>query len=433
MNIGTENEYVEFKKSTGELKEGIISIASMLNKNDKACLYFGVTNDGNIIGQDVNEKTLRKISKEIADKIIPQVTPVITSLKYKNKTYIEVKVNGKEKPYSAYGRYYIRSFDEDRNLEQHQLFEMLMNYSNKDLITIITSDKQNLTFKILKNLYIEKNIAINENEFENNLGLFNTNHEYNYMAYLLADNNDISIKVVSFNGEDKTEMIRRTEYGNKCLILSIDQVLNYIEAINDTKVSINTHDRIDEPLFDMNSFKEAWMNACLHSRWDRRIPPVVYIYSNRIEVVSSGGLPYNLSKESFYKGTSRPVNEKLQKIFGQLKLVEQTGHGVPIIINEYGKEAFDIEDNFITVTIPFSRPLLNSPKKETIVLNKNQTKLLDYLEKNKDANIASIASYLNVSEIYIKKMISVLKENGYLERIGSNREGYWKVIQNKRM
>ena len=86
------------------------------------------------------------------------------------------------------------------------------------------------------------------------------------MAYLLSDNNDISIKVVTFNGEDKTIMIRRNEYGNKCLMLAVDQVINYIESINDTKVTIGAHGRIDEPLFDINSFKEAWMNACIHSR-----------------------------------------------------------------------------------------------------------------------------------------------------------------------
>ena len=430
MNLGIESETVEFKKSTGELKEGIISISSMLNKNDSAVLYFGVLNNGDVIGQDVNEQTLRRISREIAEKIIPKITPTITLLNSGNRSYIKVEVEGKDKPYSAYGRYYIRSFDEDRNLEQHQLFEMLIDYSNKDLITIIRSDEQKLTFKALKNLYIDKKIIINEDEFENNLGLYTPNGEYNYMAYLLSDNNELSIKVVTFAGEDKTVMVRRNEYGNKCLMLAVDQVLNYIEAINDTKVTINTHSRVDETLFDMSSFKEAWMNACLHSRWDRRVPPIVYIYSNRIEIVSSGGLPYNLSEERFYKGTSRPVNEKLQKILGQLRYVEQTGHGIPIIVNKYGKEAFDIENDFITVTIPFSRPLLNKINiKEPITLNKSQEKLINYLKENNKATVYDISSHLKVSEIYVKKMIAELKKYGFVERIGSNKKGYWIVLK----
>ena len=42
MNIGVETEKIEFKKTTGELLEGITSLASMLNKNGYGLLYFGV-------------------------------------------------------------------------------------------------------------------------------------------------------------------------------------------------------------------------------------------------------------------------------------------------------------------------------------------------------------------------------------------------------
>lgn len=43
INIGMETELMEFKKSTGELKEGMISLASMLNKNRRGVLYFWVS------------------------------------------------------------------------------------------------------------------------------------------------------------------------------------------------------------------------------------------------------------------------------------------------------------------------------------------------------------------------------------------------------
>ena len=42
MNIGRENETIEFKRSVSETKEGIASISSMLNKHGKGILYFGV-------------------------------------------------------------------------------------------------------------------------------------------------------------------------------------------------------------------------------------------------------------------------------------------------------------------------------------------------------------------------------------------------------
>ena len=77
MNLGSENETLEFKKSIGELKEGVISICSMLNKTGYGTLYFGVKNDGTIIGQEIGVMTLKNISQAIANFIKPQIIPTI--------------------------------------------------------------------------------------------------------------------------------------------------------------------------------------------------------------------------------------------------------------------------------------------------------------------------------------------------------------------
>ena len=75
MNLGHETETLEFKKTTGELKEGIVSIAAILNKHQKGELYFGIKPDGTPIGQQISEKTLRDISQEIANHIEPRIYP----------------------------------------------------------------------------------------------------------------------------------------------------------------------------------------------------------------------------------------------------------------------------------------------------------------------------------------------------------------------
>ena len=45
-----ENEKLESKKSTSEIKQAIVSISSMLNKNNYGVLYFGVNNEGEVVG-----------------------------------------------------------------------------------------------------------------------------------------------------------------------------------------------------------------------------------------------------------------------------------------------------------------------------------------------------------------------------------------------
>ncbi|MEK6857553.1 MAG: ATP-binding protein, partial [Nanoarchaeota archaeon] len=111
-----ESETVELKKSTGELKEAIISIVAILNKHHKGQLYFGVENDGTVVGQDVTENTIRETSQTISDGVEPKIFPKITELSFEGKKYIYVEFNGENIPYYAYGRAYIRVGDENKKI-----------------------------------------------------------------------------------------------------------------------------------------------------------------------------------------------------------------------------------------------------------------------------------------------------------------------------
>ena len=72
-NIGIETEQIEYKKTTGEIKEVITSIAAILNKHGSGELYFGVRNNGDVLGQEINDETLRKVSQAIQNHITPSL------------------------------------------------------------------------------------------------------------------------------------------------------------------------------------------------------------------------------------------------------------------------------------------------------------------------------------------------------------------------
>ena len=435
MNIGVETEKIEFKKTTGELREGITSLASMLNKNGYGVLYFGVKDNGEVVGQQIGDRTLREISQSIANFIKPQVIPTIEHELVDDKNIIKIEVRGSEKPYSAYGRYYMRSADEDRELSPTALKELMDRQSSSDILTLIPSPVQALTFNKLKIAYVTAGLTVEQATFEDNTGLKNGGGKYNMIAFLLADESDISIKVVTFAGKDKMDLIKRNEYGGTSLVTAIDKVLDYMESINETKVMMGNHRRTEEKLFDMPSFKEAWQNACIHTKWDKGNPPAVYIFSDRIEIISTGGLPVDLNKEEFYKGISKPVNSKLQKIFGQLGYVEQTGHGVPIIINNYGKQAFDIMDNYINVTIPFNyekKSIIGIDVDNEISINEAEQRVINYISKNSDITIRELVDISGYSDGYIRKMLKALKEKNVIERRGGNKAGKWIIIMQNR-
>ena len=426
MNIGKENETTEFKKTTGELKEGIQSLASMLNKSGKGVLYFGVKNNGDVVGQHLGETTLRDISQAIANHIKPQVIPTIDAQLLENVIIIKVAVEGNNKPYSAYGKYYIRTSDEDRDVSPEQLKQLMLFTNNEDSITKIESDNQELTFNTIKSLYLSKGYTLDENTYKNNMKLLTKGGKYNLLANLMSDKNDVSIKVARFSGKDKTELVKRNEYGYKCLLIAMQQVLDYIEALNETFVEIKGAKRIEKKLFDFLCFREAWLNACLHNSWHKHTPPAVYVFNDRIEIISTGGLPADYSKEEFYKGISHPINIELQKIMGQLDYVEQTGHGVPLIVSKYGKDAFNFTDNFINVTIPFSSEQ-TIPQALNIKLSFNQQRVVNMMIENPHITSVELIELTQLSKTSIYNIIKRLKEQGVIERIGSDKNGYWKV------
>ena len=64
--------------------------------------------------------------------------------------------------------------------------------------------------------------------------------------------------------------------------------------------------------------------------------PAFTVFEDRIEILSRGTIPPKQTMDGFFSGESVPVNEKLAKIILQLHISEQTGRGVPAIVEAYG-------------------------------------------------------------------------------------------------
>jgi len=423
-----ENEKQEFKASLSELDKGIMSLASMLNKHGEGTIYFGVDNNGEVIGlsNQVGQETIKKVSSRVSELIKPSLIINVSIDKYGDKLIWCLNGKGNNKPYSCNGDYRIRVGSENKKIDPELLKDLFFS-SQSNSLENIESINQNLTFSKLKFMYMEQGLTIDENNFEKNMNL-KINGKYNMLANLLADTNDVSIKVVRFNGIDKTNMIFRNEYGYTCLLSAMKRVNDFVLSLNETRVDISSSlERKEVKLFDSHSFEEAWTNACLHNKWVRNVPPAIYIYDNRIEIMSTGGLPLDYSKEEFYKGISRPINIGLLKIMGQLNLVEQTGHGNLVIVSKYGRKAFDIEDNYILVTIPFAfTPSMKQTNFDN--LTPIQIRVLNAIKDNPLYNNKQLALICNIGVTRLNEVIASLKKLDKIERIGAKKGGYWKVI-----
>lgn len=428
IDFPVEDEFYEFKTSLSELDKGIETIAAMLNKNGKAEVFFGVSNDGEAIGLkgQIGPETIKKVETRIAEILKPTIVPYIIFEDYNGNRIIHVSAKGNRKPYSSSGDYRIRVGSSNKKIDPELLGELFFDSESCSLESIECIN-QELTFSTLRYHFMKAGLTINEENFYRNAGL-KVNGKFNMLAELLADENNASIKVVRFSGYDKTKMLSRNEYGYKCLLSSMKAANDYVISLNETRVDIESSlIRKETRLFDAHAFEEAWTNACIHNKWIRGVPPAIYIFDDRIEIVSTGGLPYNYSKEDFFSGVSRPINPRLFKIMGQLNMIEQTGHGNLVIIEKYGKEAFNISDSHITVTIPFA---FTPSMKQIDVngLNPVQTKVLLAIKDNPTFTMKDLSIYCELGTTRIGEITKSLKEMGKLERVGGKKGGYWKVV-----
>lgn len=107
---------------------------------------------------------------------------------------------------------------------------------------------------------IEDIFELNQN-FANSLELLTPDGKYNYIAYLLADENGVSIKVAKYAGTDKVDLIENEEYGYCSLIKATKNVLDKMKIENITLAKVTSTTRIEKNLIDPVALREAVINA----------------------------------------------------------------------------------------------------------------------------------------------------------------------------
>lgn len=433
-----ETESVELIKTFNDTIE--TDIVAFLNSH-QGSIYIGVDDNGTIVGVDNVDVVMRNIADIITTKILPNPQEYVETKAIfeqgKMIVVVEVKQGSALYYIKKYGRSpsgcYIRIGTSCRSMTEEQIekgYISSINISAKSIVNI-PNYNQDLTFAVLKTNLITKGFHINDLSFYKNYSLVDENGKFNLLANLFADTNDVSIIIARFEGLNKNKLIEKTEYGFVSIIASINRMIDRLEAINITKSVIGVPYRLDKRLLDKKCLREAFINAIAHNDWVDGTPPAVYVFKDRIEIISTGGLPKDLSMNEFYLGISKPRNKELMRILGDLEYVEHTGYGIPKIVEIYGKDVFQITENFIRVVLPFDKDVLEEQYQEdstvnsTVKLNETQKAVIQLLEENDSITIDEIANRMNKTTSTIKKSIKYLKDNKMISREGSDKSGKW--------
>ena len=430
----TETNRIENKEQLNEDFEQ--EVIAFLNYKEGGIIYVGINKNGQVVGVEDVDLTQLQIKDRIKNNIQPSTLGLfdVTVETIDNKEVIKVIISsGTEKPYylRKKGRTpegcYIRVGSSKERMTERMIDDMYAKRI-KNTLKEIDSPRQELTFNQLKIYYEEHGLKLNDNYLQN-LDLLTSEGKYNYNAFLLADENNVSIKLVKYVGTNKLELLENLEFGNRCLITATQRILDRLDVENTTYAKIEYFGRKEQEKIDSKALKEAVINAIVHNDYSYGNSPIIELYSDRIEITSAGGLPQELSQEEFLEGVTAPRNKELIRVFKDVDLIENIGSGVLRILDAYDKSCFKFMEHFLRVSFNYKENPFEydekTDKKATKKTDKKTTKKIkvkpqekDVLNFCKDAKtLKEITTHFGFKDIttFKKNYINPLLEKGTLQ------------------
>lgn len=458
-NIGIETEQIEYKKSTGEIKEAITSIAAILNKHGAGELYFGVKNNGDVVGQEINDETLRKVSQAIKNHITPSIFPQISIRTFaEGRETVYVSFSGDQQPYLAYNVARIRQADEDIVMSQEMYSEMLLargseKYSWENKTSEYTIDDVDMT---AFQLYLQKAKAAGRIEFESDnpsvvlekLGLFSKDgvHLLNAGAALFCSCKTNDIQMAKFATDVKATFtdIRREDKGS---IIGLSNLCEqYIIDAMDWKADIIGLNRVETPEIPIEAIREAVINSYGHRLYNNNQCNEIDIFKDRIEIHTTGGFPKGHTPEEFLDGTKKAVrrNKLITGVLYYSKDMETFATGLKRIKDLCEDAGCKVEfrnekDDFVVVfyrnlrekwlTEKSINGLEMASKLQNEVLNEVlENKIIKILIEDNKLNQKQIAEKTGTSLSSIQRAMKELTKRGKIVRENGKRFGYWRIL-----
>ncbi len=443
MNIGRENEYIEFKQSTSELDDAMKDISAILNKHNRGILYFGVKNNGDVIGQQVGANTERDISRKIYESIEPKIYPLIELLEDNNNKYFKISFTGNNKPYSSKGIYYIRTADESRIMSQQELAIMFrkQHYYDEWESEITKYDINDIDDKSLEDFYKSAvncgRLEMAEYNKEQLLIILNllvegklTNAGY----YLFGKNPNINLKLSVFATNEKLTFIdMQLEQGN--IFQLFNKAINYIHSNIHWRVEIGKVKREEIPEIPVRAIREIVINSFAHAKYIAETEHEINIHPGKVVIYNPGSFPDDLSPLDFVNKDHNSIkrNPIILDVLFRSKDVEKAGSGFKRVYQLCDKENVKCFYNTDKYGFSFGFTRKNGTisviNNDTIDLTENEKFVYNTLKNNSKTTREELSELLDKSERTIQRILNSLVQKGFIIRVGSTRYGYWEIIK----
>lgn len=341
----SKSESLEWKLSTREMKDIVVSLAAFSNTRG-GVVICGVNDDGNILGQDISDATLREATQTILANTEERISANIERVEIEGKACLLFHVVGSPlKPHLAYGRAWKRMGSSNIQMEQAEYHLLLgqkrngggadrdllpdASIENIDLNALakfleLANDKRNTNFSLLADTLDQlTSLELSQGGILNKAALlcFGKNPE----KYIPA----AELRCALFTDSDKDEFIDKKVFtGN--LFEQLNQGLNFARTHLPIGADTSKEGNRTISTIPVLIIQELLANALIHR--DYNSPVSVYfniVKNDYLEIYNPGALfkPQITPETIYLHNISIPPNRRLARIFFMAGIIEQWGAG----------------------------------------------------------------------------------------------------------
>ncbi len=417
-----ESESVELKECyTPDLRKEVVAFANTAG----GAIYIGVQRNGEIAGLDNADFVMQQISNSLRDSIRPDICMFtnIELLHDDGKHYIKLAVNqGTKKPYYLSDKglrpagVYVRSGTTSAPASEDAI-RMMIKSADGDSFENNRSLVQELTFIDLSSEMERRNLEFSEVQMKN-LGILSPENIFTNMGLLVSDQCTHSIKFAVFQGYDKLVFKDRKEFVGS-LFSQLSEAYKTIDFYNGTRATFHDLLRKDERDYPEDAVREALLNAIIHRDYSFSGSIIINLYSNRLEIVSLGGLVPGLSLEAAMLGASQPRNEKLANLFYRMELIEAYGTGISKIISCYS--GLSVEPKFENAEGAFRVVLPNIHSYGLKEDDERYLPVLKLFDKQRQITRSDVEEVLGVGTTHAVNTLKVMLDKNLIRKVGRGR------------
>ena len=430
-----ESKRVEYKSQyTNDVKKTVVAFAN----SEGGSLYLGVADNGNVIGLDDFDETLLRVSDSIRNSIKPDMTLLVDYQHeiFDNKNVLKVEIQeGTNQPYYIASKgirpegVYIRHGSSSVPATEPAILKMIK-ATDGDSFERLRSINQVLTFHYAEKEFHERSMSF-EIEQKKSLNIMTVDEIYTNLGLLLSDQCAHTTKVAVFEGTTKEIFKDRREFSGSLLEQLFD-TYNYIDMHNKINAKVEGLQRVEQRDYPPTAIREALLNALVHRDYSFSSSILVSIFSNRIELVSVGGLVKGISLDDVMLGISAARNEKLANFMYRLELVEAYGTGIPKILDSYEKSrllpSFDVSHNAFKITLPNINDVSKTPRPFD-ELSDQEHAVLELLSTQESIARSDVEALLSISQAMAIRILKSMLEKGVIFTTGRGKNTRYRLPQ----